>query len=66
MRLVLAGPRGARLKGIAFGVADNSLGQALLSSSGRSVHLAGHLRADDWQGRKGIQFFIDDAAWPEF
>jgi len=65
VRMVLAGARGARLKGIAFGVADSPMGQALLSSSGRSLHLAGHLRADDWQGRKGVQLFIEDAAWPE-
>ena len=65
VRMVLAGARGSRLKGIAFGVADTPLGQALLSSSGRSMHLVGHLRADDWQGRKGVQLFIEDAAWPE-
>ena len=65
VRMVLAGPRGGRLKGIAFGVADSPLGQALLSAQGRSLHLVGHLRADDWQGRRGVQLFIEDAAWPE-
>ena len=65
VRMVLAGTRGGRLKGIAFGVADSPLGQAMLSSQGRSLHLAGHLRADDWQGRRGVQLFIEDAALPE-
>ena len=65
VRMVLAGARGGRLKGIAFGVADSPLGQAMLSSQGRSLHLAGHLRADDWQGRRGVQLFIEDAALPE-
>ena len=65
VRMVLAGDRGPRLKGIAFGIADSPMGQALLSSAGRSLHLVGHLRADDWQGRKGVQLFIEDAAWPE-
>jgi single-stranded-DNA-specific exonuclease len=65
VRVVMAGPRGGRLKGIAFGVADTPLGQVLLSAKGRSLHLAGHLRADDWQGRRGVQLFIEDAAWPE-
>ncbi|MBT6430400.1 MAG: single-stranded-DNA-specific exonuclease RecJ [Rhodospirillaceae bacterium] len=65
VRMVLAGARGGRLKGIAFGVADSPLGQALLSSRGRALHLAGHLRADDWQGRRGVQLFIEDAALPE-
>jgi len=65
VRMVMAGPRGGRLKGIAFGIADTPLGQAMLSAKGRSLHLAGHLRADDWQGRRGVQLFIEDAAWPE-
>ncbi|MDP6688594.1 MAG: single-stranded-DNA-specific exonuclease RecJ [Alphaproteobacteria bacterium] len=65
VRLVLAGARGGRLKCIAFGVADSPLGQAMLSSRGRGLHLAGHLRADDWQGRRGVQLFVEDAAFPE-
>ena len=65
VRMVLAGPRGGRLKAIAFGVADSPLGQALLSARGGSLHLAGHLRADDWQGRRDVQLFIEDAALPE-
>ncbi len=65
VRLLLAGARGGRLKAIAFGVADTPMGQALLSASGRAMHLAGHLRADDWQGRRNVQLFIEDAAWPE-
>ena len=65
VRMVLAGARGGRLKAIAFGVADSPLGQALLSARGRDLHLAGHLRADDWQGRRGVQLFIEDAAFPE-
>ena len=65
VRMVMAGPRGGRLKGIAFGIADTPLGQAMLSAKGRSLHLVGHLRADDWQGRRGVQLFIEDAAWPE-
>ncbi len=65
VRVVLAGARGGRLKGIAFGAADSPLGQAMLSARGRSLHLAGHLRADDWQGRRGVQLFIEDVAYPE-
>ena len=54
-----------RLKGIAFRVLDARAardGQALLSSQGAGFHLAGHLRADRWQGRNGVQLMIDDAA----
>jgi single-stranded-DNA-specific exonuclease len=55
-----AGP--ARLKAIAFRALDNELGAALLDRQGRAVHVAGHLRADTWQGRNEVQLFIDDVA----
>ncbi|HKT17450.1 MAG TPA: single-stranded-DNA-specific exonuclease RecJ [Stellaceae bacterium] len=56
----------ARLKAIAFralnGERDNAMGRALLSAQGAGFHIAGHLRADNWQGREGVQLMIDDAA----
>jgi single-stranded-DNA-specific exonuclease len=55
-----AGP--ARLKGIAFRASGGPLGQALLHAQGAGFHLVGHLRADNWQGRNGVQLLIDDAA----
>lgn len=51
-----------RLKAIAFRCLDNPLGTALLAHGGTLLHLAGHLRADNWNGRVGVQFTIDDAA----
>jgi single-stranded-DNA-specific exonuclease len=60
------GGGGTRLKGIAFRVLSGErgveLGKALLNAQGAGFHLAGHLRADNWQGRTGVQLFIDDAA----
>ncbi len=53
-----------RLKGIAFRSADRPLGQALLNSYGSQLHIAGHLRADDWQGRRNVQIIVEDAARP--
>lgn len=53
-----------RLKAIAFRCLDNPLGAALLDRGGALLHLAGHLRADNWNGRTGVQFCIDDAAAP--
>ena len=52
----------APLKAIAFRCLDNTLGTALLDRGGALLHLAGHLRADTWNGRTGVQFMIDDAA----
>ena len=63
VRCILSGREGGRLKGIAFRAMDGDLGPALLSAGGKPVHVAGHLRADDWQGRNGVQMIIDDAAW---
>jgi single-stranded-DNA-specific exonuclease len=51
-----------RLKAIAFRCLDGELGPALLQGQGGAFHLAGHLRADNWQGRIGAQLMIDDAA----
>lgn len=67
VRCILADGAGtARLKGIAFRVLsqerDDGLGKALLNARGAGFHVAGHLRADNWQGRNGVQLLIDDAA----
>jgi single-stranded-DNA-specific exonuclease len=62
VRLFVSGPEGGRMKAIAFRVADQPLGAALLNAGGLPVHLAGKLRIDDWQGRHDVQFLLDDAA----
>ena len=53
---------GGRLKAIAFRSAGTALGDALLDRSGLALHIAGHVRRDDWKGRDGVQLLIDDAA----
>jgi single-stranded-DNA-specific exonuclease len=63
LRCSLADPLGtARLKAIAFRVAESPLGQFLAASRGRAIHLAGHLRRDDYRGGDAVQLVIDDAA----
>ena len=64
VRCILAGADGGRLKSIAFRRAGDPLGEALLGSVGTSLHIAGHLRADEWQGRRDAQLIIEDAAAP--
>lgn len=61
VRCFLSG-NGGRLKAIAFKSADSELGHLLLNARGRTLHLAGTVRADTWQGRNEVQFCIDDAA----
>jgi len=66
LRLVLADAAGAgRLKAIAFRAVDGALAPAFLNDRGGVFHVAGHLRADRWQGRDGVQLFVDDAARAE-
>jgi single-stranded-DNA-specific exonuclease len=63
LRLVLGDAAGgARLKAMAFRALDTALAPALMRSDGATFHVAGHLRADRWQGREGAQFLVDDAA----
>ena len=38
------------------------LGQALIAARGAAIHLAGHVRANSWQGREETQLLIEDAA----
>jgi single-stranded-DNA-specific exonuclease len=52
---------GARIRGIAFRAMESELGQALLRG-GERIHLAGHLRIDEWQGDERVQMHITDAA----
>lgn len=63
IRVILGGSDGARLKAIAFRVVETPLGDALLRSEGRTLHLAGKLKLDNWRGAKGVQFQIEDGAW---
>ena len=63
IRLVLAEPASnQRLKAIAFRCLDSDMGRAFLNGRGQGFHLAGHLRADTWQGRNEVQLLVDDAA----
>ena len=62
VRCFVTGPDGGRIKAMAFRTADRPLGKALLESGGLPIHLAGKLRIDDWMGKNGVQFLIDDAA----
>ena len=54
---------GARLKAMMFRARDGALADALLARGGGvAVHLAGHLRAEAWNGSVGACFVVLDAA----
>lgn len=59
---VIASQGGASLSAIAFRAMESDLGASLLAHVGHTLHLAGHLRRNVWQGRETIQLVIDDAA----
>ncbi|HVC61097.1 MAG TPA: single-stranded-DNA-specific exonuclease RecJ [Acetobacteraceae bacterium] len=53
---------GPRLKAMLFRARDGALAEALLGRSGMPLHLAGHLRAEEWNGAINPSFIISDAA----
>jgi single-stranded-DNA-specific exonuclease len=53
---------GGRLRAVAWRCEETALGRALLA--GGRLHLVGRLRPDDWQGRGGVEFEIEDASDP--
>ncbi len=53
---------GARLKALLFRARDGALADAMLARDGMPVHLAGHLRADEWNGVLNPCFVVADAA----
>jgi single-stranded-DNA-specific exonuclease len=54
---------GPRLKAMMFRAKENALADALLArAEGVPLHLAGHLRAEEWNGTVGLCFVILDAA----
>jgi single-stranded-DNA-specific exonuclease len=53
---------GPRLKAMLFRARDGALSDALLERSGLPLHLAGHLRAEEWNGSVSPCFIISDAA----
>ncbi len=51
------------IKAMAFRSVSTPLGNALLHAKGRILHLAGHARINQWQGRESVDFMIEDAAY---
>ena len=61
VRCVLAGQGGGRLKAMAFASVPEEV-RMLLQTTRGPVHITGFLRADDWNGRRDVQFMVHDAA----
>ena len=62
VKVRLTGGDGTKLDAIAFRAAGTPLGEGLLQSRGRPIHVAGKLRTDEWNGQERVQLHIEDAA----
>ncbi|MBB2970792.1 single-stranded-DNA-specific exonuclease RecJ [Mesorhizobium sp. RMAD-H1] len=62
IRATLAGADGKRVNAIAFRAAGSTLGEFLLKQSGQSIHVAGNLSINHWNGSSAAQIRIMDAA----
>lgn len=63
VRCRLTGPDGASVRAVSWRSADLPHGRALLEGQGGLI-VAGRLKADDWNGRRSVQFEIEDVADP--
>jgi len=62
VRMRLRSGDGAIINAIAFRAAGQKLGTAVLQNRGRSVHVAGCLALDRWQGEEYVQLRVLDVA----
>jgi single-stranded-DNA-specific exonuclease len=62
IRVRLKSGDGKFVSGIAFRATETPLGRALTENRGRSMHVAGSLAIDRWQGEERVQFRLVDAA----
>ncbi|MGS1096182.1 single-stranded-DNA-specific exonuclease RecJ [Aquamicrobium terrae] len=62
IRAELRSESGGRIPGIAFRAADTALGDFLFKSRGATIHAAGSLSSNYWNGNRSAQFRIVDAA----
>ncbi len=63
VRCTLTDGSGGKLKAVAWRVEDTEAGRRLMIEGG-AVHVVGRLKPDDWNGREGVEFEIEDVADP--
>ena len=56
---------GAIINGVAFRAVGQKLGRALSENRGQTLHVAGYLAIDRWQGAERVQFRVADVAVPD-
>jgi single-stranded-DNA-specific exonuclease len=62
IRADLQSESGGRIQAIAFRAVDTALGEFLFKNRGKTIHVAGSLSGNYWNGNRTVQFRITDAA----
>lgn len=62
LRADLRSESGGRIQGMAFRSAETPLGDFLVRNAGRTIHVAGSLAVNHWNGNRTVQLRIMDAA----
>ncbi|WP_319410245.1 single-stranded-DNA-specific exonuclease RecJ [uncultured Cohaesibacter sp.] len=62
IRCTISNSSGGKLKAICFRASEEPIGKLLLDNRGSSLHIAGSLSLDYWQGRPSVQLRIIDAS----
>ena len=65
LRLRFKSGDGAMINGVAFRSVGQKLGRALSENRGQTLHVAGYLAIDRWQGAERVQFRVADVAVPD-
>lgn len=65
VRVRLKSGDGATVNGIAFRAVGQKLGNALKENRGQTIHVAGALVVDRWQGAERVQLRVADIAVPD-
>ncbi|RWM11178.1 MAG: single-stranded-DNA-specific exonuclease RecJ [Mesorhizobium sp.] len=62
IRADLQSQSGGNIQAVAFRAVDTALGEFLFKNRGKTIHIAGSLSANHWNGNRTVQFRITDAA----
>ncbi|RWB05821.1 MAG: single-stranded-DNA-specific exonuclease RecJ [Mesorhizobium sp.] len=62
IRVELQSESGGRIQAIAFRAVETALGEFLFKNRGKTIHVAGSLSGNYWNGNRTVQFRITDAA----
>jgi single-stranded-DNA-specific exonuclease len=65
LRLRFKAGDGAIVNAVAFRSIGQKLGRALAENRGQTLHVAGYLAVDRWQGAERVQFRVADVAVPD-